>query len=55
MEAALASGNAMALQMTRLLLYDPMAMLGAWARVLGSGVAPYHARAVRNARVRRSR
>jgi hypothetical protein len=52
-EAALASGNAMARQMTSLPFHDPMAMWGAWARVLGSGVAPYRARAVRNARVRR--
>ena len=49
-EAAVASGNAMTRQMIGFPLHDPMAMWGAWARVLGSGVAPYRARAVRNAR-----
>ena len=49
-EAALASGNAMTRQMMGLPLHDPMALWGAWARVLSSGVGPYRARAVRNAR-----
>jgi hypothetical protein len=49
-EAALASGNAMTRQMMGFPMHDPMAMWGAWARVLSSGVAPYRTRAVRNAR-----
>jgi hypothetical protein len=54
-EAALASGNAMAREMTTFPYYDPMAMWGAWARVLGVGIAPIRARAVKNSRVRRRR
>jgi hypothetical protein len=51
-EAAVASGNAMTRALMGFPMHDPMAMWGAWARVLASGVAPYRARAVRNARVR---
>ena len=51
--AALESSNAMARQLSGFPTHDPMAMWDAWARVLASGVAPYHARAVRNARSRR--
>jgi hypothetical protein len=54
-EAALESTNAMTRQMIGFPTHDPMAMWNAWARVLSSGVAPYHARAVRNARRRRKR
>ena len=54
-EAALASSNAMTRQMIGFPLHDPMAMWGAWARVLASGVAPFHARATRNARSGRAR
>jgi hypothetical protein len=54
-EAAVASGNAMTRQMIGFPMHDPMAMWHAWARVLSSGVAPYRARAVRNARVNRGR
>ena len=54
-EAALASSNAMTRAMMGFPLGDPMAMWGAWARVLSSGMAPYRSRAVRNARVRRRR
>ena len=53
MEAAVASGNAMARHMASLPLHDPLAMWGAWANLLSSGVAPYHARVKRNARIRR--
>jgi hypothetical protein len=54
-EAAFASGNAMARAMVGFPLADPMAMWGAWARVLSSGMTPYRSRAVRNARRRRRR
>ena len=54
-EAALASGSAMSRAMVSFPFHDPMAMWGAWARVLSSGMTPYHSRAVRNARVRRRR
>ena len=52
-EAAIASNKAMTRQMIGFPMHDPMAMWHAWARVLTSGVAPYRARAVRNARVSR--
>ena len=52
-EAVLASSNAMMRAMIGFPTHDPMAMWGAWARVLSSGLAPYHARATRNARPRR--
>jgi hypothetical protein len=51
-EAALASGNAMARAMVGFPLHDPMAIWGAWARVLASGMTPYRSRALRNARRR---
>lgn len=54
-EAALASGNAMARAMVGLPLHDPLAMWGAWARVLSSGVGPYRSRVLKNARVGRRR
>ena len=54
-EAALASGNAMAREMVGFPLTDPMAIWGAWARVLSSGMTPYRSRAVANARRRRRR
>ena len=53
MEAAFESSNAMAQRMIGLPLHDPMALWDAWARVLASGLAPYHARVTRNARPRR--
>ena len=52
-EAALASSNAMTRAMVGFPLHDPVAMWGAWARVLASGMTPYRSRAVRNARARR--
>ena len=52
-EAAFASSNAMARAMVGFPLHDPMAIWGAWARVLSSGMAPYRSRAVRNSRARR--
>ena len=52
-EAALASSNAMARQMIGFPTGDPFAMWPAWARVLGSGMQPFHSRSVRNARRRR--
>jgi hypothetical protein len=54
-QAALRSGNAMARSMTSLPLGDPMAMWGAWARVLSAGMTPYRAKAVSNSRSRRRR
>jgi hypothetical protein len=54
-EAALASGNAMARAMVDFPLTDPVAMWGAWARMLSSGMTPYRTRAVANARRRRRR
>ena len=54
-EAAFASGNAMTRAMVGFPLHDPIAIWGAWARVLSSGMAPYRARAVGNARSRRRR
>ena len=52
-EAALASGSAMSRHMADFPVTDAMAMWHAWARMLASGMAPYHARATRNARTRR--
>jgi hypothetical protein len=49
-EAAVASSNAMARRMFTFPSSDPFAMWNAWARVLASGMTPYRARAVRNAR-----
>lgn len=54
-EAALASSNAMTRALIGFPTHDPMAMWHAWAKVLASGVAPYHARATRNARSGRRR
>ena len=54
-EAALAASNAMTRQLIGFPTHDPIAMWSAWARVLASGVAPYHARAKRNARATRRR
>ena len=50
MEAAFESSNAMAQKMIGFPVQDPMTMWGAWARVLASGLAPYHSRVTRNAR-----
>jgi hypothetical protein len=55
MEAALESSNAMAKEMSGFPTHDPLAMWNAWARVLASGLAPYHSRVTRNARPRRRR
>ena len=55
MEAAIESSNAMAKEMIALEAHDLMALSNAWARVLASGLAPYHSRVTRNARVRRRR
>ena len=54
-EAAIASSSAMSRAMSGFPTHDPMAIWNAWARVLSSGVAPYHTRAIRNARSRRRR
>ena len=54
-EAALESSNAMAKEMIGFPTHDPMAMWNAWARVLASGLAPYHTRVTRNARPRSRR
>ena len=54
-QAAVESSHRMTRQMMMLPSSDPMAMWNAWARVVGSGVAPFHARAVRNARAGRRR
>ena len=54
-QAALESSHAMSRQLAALPVADPLSMWGAWARVLASGMAPYHARAVRNARSGRRR
>lgn len=51
-QAAFASGDAMARAMVGFPLHDPVAIWGAWARVMSSGMRPYHARAMRNARIR---
>jgi len=53
--AAIESSSAMARGMIGFPAHDAMAMWNAWARVLASGVAPYHARATRNARGGRRR
>ena len=51
-EAALESAAAMSRHMMRMGTLGPMALPLAWLRMLSSGVAPYHARARRNARSR---
>ena len=48
--ASVASSHAMARRMATFPSTDPLAMWTAWARLLGAGMAPYRARAVRNAR-----
>jgi hypothetical protein len=55
MAAAFESSNAMAKAMIGFPTHDPMVMWNAWARVLTSGLAPYHSRVTRNARPRRRR
>lgn len=50
MQAAVESTHAMSRQLIGFPARGPVAMWNAWARVLASGVAPYHSRAVRNAR-----
>ena len=52
-QAAVESSHAMARRMMGFPTGSTLAMWNAWARVLGSGVAPYHSRATRNARRRR--
>jgi len=52
-QAAIESSHAMARHMIGFPTRDALAMWNAWARVLSSGVAPYHSRAVRNARAGR--
>lgn len=54
-QAAVQSTGAMSRQLINFPTGGPLAMWDAWARVLASGVAPYHSRAVRNARTRRRR
>ena len=54
-EAAIASSNAMTRAMIGFPTHDPMAMWNAWARVIASGVRPYHAKARSNARLRTRR
>ena len=53
-QAAIESSHAMTRRMATLPATDPLAMWNAWAGVLASGMAPYHARVMRNARSRRS-
>jgi len=53
--AGMASSSAMARQAARFPMHDPLAISNAWARLLLSGMAPYRARAVRNAKARRRR
>ena len=54
-QAAIESSHAMSRQMMGFPTGNALAMWNAWARVLGSGIAPYHSRAVRNARASRRR
>jgi hypothetical protein len=54
-QAAVESSHAMARQMMTFPTGSALAAWGAWARVLGSGIAPYHSRATRNAGARRAR
>lgn len=53
--ASLESSQAMARKMARLPTHDPLAMWNAWARLLSTGMRPYHSRAVSNARSSRKR
>ena len=52
-EAAIASSSAMGRHMAGFPMNDALSIWHAWARMLASGMAPYHARATRNARSRR--
>jgi hypothetical protein len=52
-EAALASGSAMSRHMVGFPMNDALSIWHAWAKMLASGMQPYHSRAVRNARTRR--
>lgn len=54
-QAAIESSHAMARQLMAFPSGGPLATWAAWTRLLASGVAPYHARAVRNARSPRRR
>jgi hypothetical protein len=54
-EAAFASGRAISRHMAQFPTHDPFAMWHAWAQMLSSGMAPFHLRATRNARLRRRR
>lgn len=49
-QAAMESSHALARQWTAISGRDPMAVLTAWPDMLASGLAPFHARATRNAR-----
>lgn len=48
--AAMESSSALARGMLAFPSRSPLAMWNAWAHLLGRGIAPYHARAMRNAR-----
>jgi hypothetical protein len=54
-EAAIESSNAMTRQMIGFPTGNALAAWNAWAGVLMSGLAPYHARTARNARAGRRR
>ena len=53
--AAMKSSQAVAGHCIRLAGRDPLALWAAWPQLLASGLAPYHARATRNARALRRR
>lgn len=50
LSAALESSHALARHWMRLSGRDPLAVWNAWPHLLSSGLAPFHARATRNAR-----
>ncbi|HET9577740.1 MAG TPA: hypothetical protein VFP44_07915 [Usitatibacter sp.] len=54
-QAAMESSNAMTRHMIGFPVHDAFASWNAWARLLASGLAPYHARTRRNARTGRRR
>jgi hypothetical protein len=54
MSAAIDSSSAMTRQLMRFPYASAFGAWNAWARLLTSGIAPYHARATRNARRRRA-
>ena len=54
-EAMVESSNAMVRHMMAAPPSSPLAAYEAWARILASGMAPFHTRATRNARRRRNR